>query len=328
MVLMLTRSDVLAVLRLDEVIDRVEAGHRALAEGQAQQPPRTAVELPDSRALLIPMIAASGPDRAVGLKVLTDSPDNLARGLPRQQSVVVLVDPASGGCEAILDGAAVTVLRTAAASAVATRHLANPDAGTLGLVGAGRLAAAHVRAIRHVRPIRTVIVHSRTSSTVERLAAEVRAAGLELVVARTPEEVVRGCDVLCTLTPAPDPIVCGAWLHEGMHLNVVGAPPRPSHREVDTAVLVRSRVIVDDVGVAHAESGLVAHALAAGEIDPARVGTSLGDVIAGHATGRRSPADITTYVSVGVGIQDVVTARLAVDLARTAHLGINVDLAA
>jgi len=327
MVLMLTRSEILSVLRSAEVVDRVEQAHRALADGEASQPPRPTVALPGSTATLIPMVAASNPQRAVGLKVMTDAPDNPARGLPRQQSLVVLVDSGTGACEAILDGAAITLMRTAAASAVATRHLANPDGTTLGLVGAGRLASAHVEAIRQVRPVETVVVWSRAPSTVERFIHDVRGAGVDVAVAGSPYEVTQTCDVLCTLTPAPDPIVRGEWLRDGMHLNVVGAPPRPTHREVDSAAVLRSRVVVDDLDVARRESGAIAHASAAG-LHPEHYSTELGQVVNGTTAGRHHRTEITMYISVGVGIQDVVTARLAVDLARERGLGTEVALTA
>ena len=327
MVLILTRSEITAVLRFDEVIDRVEQAHRALADGQATQATRPNVALPGSTALLIPMVAASVPHRAVGVKVMTDAPDNPPRGRPRQQSVVVLVDPDTGGCEAILDGAAITLMRTAAASAVATRHLANADGTTLGLVGAGRLASAHLKAIRHVRTVETVVVWSRAASTVRRFIDGVRAERVDVVVAGSPREVVQACDVLCTLTPSTDPIVHGDWLHAGMHVNVVGAPPRPSHREIDTRAVRRSRVVVDDLDVAWRESGAIVGALTAG-VSQEHCGTELGQVVTGARAGRLDPTEITMYVSVGVGIQDAVTARLAVDIARDNGLGTNVDLTA
>jgi ornithine cyclodeaminase/alanine dehydrogenase len=276
---------------------------------------------------MIPMVAASEPHRAVGLKVMTDAPDNVARGLPRQQSLIVLVDPGTGACEAVLDGAAITLMRTAAASAVATRQLANPGGTTLGLVGAGGQARAHLEAIRQVRPVKKVVVWSRSRSTAERLVKDLRGDDVELSVAGSPREVVAASDVLCTLTPSLHPIVLGEWLRAGMHVNVVGAPPRPSHREIDTEAVVRSRVVVDDAEVARQESGAIVVALAEGAVGPEHCRTELGEVVAGLSIGRRSPAEITMYTSVGVGIQDVVVARLVLDLARAKGLGIDIDLA-
>ena len=127
---------------------------RAVAEGRAYEGSRTALALPGSDVLLIPMFGAtSGPVAAAGLKLLTDSPSNPLMAQPRQQSVVLLLDPVTNAVEALLDGAEMTRLRTAAASAVATRHLARSESATLGLIGAGALAAAHLDAIRAVRPI-------------------------------------------------------------------------------------------------------------------------------------------------------------------------------
>jgi ornithine cyclodeaminase/alanine dehydrogenase len=162
---------------------------------------------------------------------------------------------------------------------------------------------------------------------VERFVHDLRGEDVDLTVAGSPREVVAASDVLCTLTPSLHPIVRGEWLRAGMHVNVVGAPPRPSHREIDTEAVARCRVVVDDAAVARQESGAIAVALAAGAVTPEHCRTELGEVIAGLSAGRRSPAEITMYTSVGVGIQDVVVARLVVDIARTKSLGTDVDLA-
>jgi alanine dehydrogenase len=326
-VLIVTRSEARTALRMADVIDAIEEAHRALAEGRAFQPGRPVVPIPGSSAVMIPMAAASGPHQAVGLKVMTDAPDNPAYGRPRQQSVIVLFDPVTGACEAVLDGGAITQVRTAAASAVATKHLANAEGTTLGLVGAGALARAHLRAIRLVRPVTRVVVWSRSESTTERFLDDARGQGVDVVVARTPREVVEAADVLCTLTPSPQPIVLGDWLREGMHVNVVGAPPRPSYQEIDTDAVTRCQLVVDDAGVAMAESGVLAAALADGALPPGPL-TELGEVLTGAKKGRRSAQQITMYLSVGVGIQDVVTARLVVDVARELGLGVDADLTA
>jgi alanine dehydrogenase len=328
-VLVLTKADIANVLTPEDVIEVVERAMRAVAEGAAAEGARTALGLPGSDALLIPMFgAAGGPAPAAGLKLLSDSPANPAVALPRQQSVVLLLDPATNAVEALLDGADMTRLRTAAASAVATRYLSRAGSATLGLIGAGALAAAHVDAIRTVRPIRRVVVWTRRPDTLARFVAQCRDRSIAVEPAPSADAVAAEADVICTLTPARTPVLLGAALRPGTHVNAVGAPPRPGHREIDDAVLARSRVVVDNREVALHESGAIRHALRHGGLDPAARLDELGEVIAGQATGRSDDGQITLYNSVGLGIQDMATARLMVTIARRKGLGCEIDLAA
>ena len=330
MVLILNRGEVAelldAAVGLDAVIDAVAGAHRDLALRRGHQPARHASAVPGGDTLLIPMtVALPG---AAGTKLLVDIPPGLDGGPRIQRSTIVLIDPATGACLAVLDGAAVTARRTAAASAVATRALARPGARTLGLVGAGAQARAHLAAISRVRPIERVLVCSRHRETAERFARAESTREVPVEAVDDPETVARSCDVLCTLTPSRDPIVHGAWLHPGQHVNAVGAPPRPDHRELDTEVLARAVLIVDDWSVAVTESGLIRHALADGTLSVTRPPAELGHVLIGSRPGRTRPEDITLFNSVGVAAQDMATARLVVDAARHAGAGRALDLGA
>ncbi len=324
--LILTRSDIADVLSAAEVIEVVEQALRSVAEGTASEGARSSLGLPGSETVLIPMVAAAAG--AAGLKLLTDAPDNPARSLPRQQSVVMLLDPSTDAVEAILDGAELTRLRTAATSAVATRHLARTDASTLGLIGAGALAAAHLDAVRAVRAVRRVVVWTRSDATMRSFAERCRERSIEVTPVESAQQVAAQADVICTLTPSPTPVLRGAWLRPGTHVNAVGAPPRLNYREIDDEVLTRSRIIVDKREVALAESGAIRHALDHGALDPAAVGDELGDVLAGRVAGRTRHDEITVFNSVGLGIEDLVTARLLVTVARRKNLGRELDLTA
>jgi ornithine cyclodeaminase/alanine dehydrogenase len=323
--LVLTRADIAGVLDIEDVITAVERAHAAIACGTATEGTRTALPLSDSSALLIPMTATIGPLGASGLKVLTDTPDNPASSRPRQQSLIILLDEQANAVEAILDGAEITSLRTAAASAVATRYLAREDCATLGLIGAGTLARTHLRAIQAVRPIRRVIAWSRSSVTLSRFTASVADDTLDVVAARSAQEVAARADIVCTLTPARTPVLRGAWLRPGTHVNAVGAPPRPEYCEIDADVVRRSRVIVDSLACARSESGAIRAALAADGSGP-QIAGELGQVIAGHIPGRLDPRQVTLYNSVGLGIQDIATARLLVGIARRKGLGTEIAI--
>ncbi|GEM31725.1 alanine dehydrogenase [Nocardia neocaledoniensis NBRC 108232] len=326
MTLILSHSDVTAVLDRAEVLAAVERAHADLALGTALVPAPPAVTLGD--AAFVPMVAAAESAGAAAVKLLADLPANRDRGLPVQRSVIVVTSAADGACEALIDGRLVTAVRTAAASAVATKHLSRQDSSTLGLIGAGGLAVEHTRAIARVRELETVLVWSRTTATVDRFRAAVADLGLDVRALPTPEAVTRATDILCTLTPAREPVVHGAWFGDGLHVNAVGAPPRADHREVDGAAMRRARVVVDSIATTLTKSGDTLLALAEGAITEAAVRTELGEVIAGRAPGRTADSDITLFNSVGIGLQDLAAARLLIDKARANGIGTEVDLSA
>ncbi|WP_251152310.1 ornithine cyclodeaminase family protein [Cellulosimicrobium sp. Marseille-Q4280] len=329
MPLVLTRSDLTGLVTPAQVVEAVEHAFADLADGAAAQAPLTVAAVDDG-AHFLPMTAVSPRAGLAGSKLLADVPGNRARGLPAQRSVLVLADASDGAPVAVLDGGLPTRLRTAAASAVATRHLARDDARVLGLVGAGGLALEHVSAIAEVRPIEHVLVWSRSAETVRAFAEQTAERHPHLKVTRvdTPASAVGSADVVCTLTPSREPVVRGAWFHPGLHVNVVGAPPRPDHREVDGEAMARSRVVVDSVSTALHESGDTLLAIAEGAIDESACRLELGDVITGRAPGRRTADEVTLFDSVGLGILDVVIGRLLVDAARAAGRGLSVELSA
>ncbi|MGF0315665.1 ornithine cyclodeaminase family protein [Nocardia fluminea] len=324
MTLILSHSDVTAVLDRGEVLAAVERAHAELALGTAFVPAPPAMAL--GGAAFVPMVAAAESAGAAAVKLLADLPANRARGLPVQRSVIVVTSAADGACEALIDGRLVTAVRTAAASAVATKHLARQSSSILGVIGAGNLAVEHTRAIATVRAVETVLVWSRSAATVDRFRRATADLGLEVRALDSPQAVTRGADVLCTLTPSREPIVHGAWFGDGLHVNAVGAPPRADHREVDGEAMRRSKVVVDSVGTTLTKSGDTLLAIAEGAITQDAVSTELGEVIAGRAVGRRDDRDITLFNSVGIGLQDLAAARLLIDKARANGIGTEVDL--
>lgn len=326
MTLVLTRSDVTEVIDMAEVIEAVEAAHRALTVGDAMQPARAAFQLAGHEALVVPMVAGIGSARVAGVKLMTDTPANRAAGRPVQQSAVLLVDLSTGAPEALVDGGLLTRFRTAAASAVATRHLSREDASCLGFIGTGGLARAHLEAIRLVRPVDRVVAWSRTVATASAFAEHARLQGVAVEVVDSPEAVVARADIVCTLTPSHEPVLEGAWLRPGMHVNAVGAPPRDDHREIDDEGVRRCRVVVDSVEVAREESGDVLIPYRNGVIGLHDFDVELGDVIAGRRPGRTDREEITLYNSVGLPIQDMAAVRVVVDKARAKGLGRDIDL--
>lgn len=327
MTLVLSAADIAALIPDIDAVGVVEAIHRDLGTGIMEQPAPHALA-GDDDGLFLPMTARSDRLGLVAVKLMADIPANAARHLPTQRSALLVSSVETGEAVALLDGMAITRIRTAAASVVATRYLATPRVGTLGLVGAGNLAVEHVRAFAQSSPFDRLVVWSRSGETVNRFVAEL---GPDLstacVIAAGPREVAEESDVLCTLTPSLDPVVLGAWLHDGQHINAVGARPRPTHRELDGAAMARSTVVVDSRATAWAKSGDLLEAVREGSVPTDVPLAELGEVIVGTAAGRIHTDEITVYDSTGIAAQDLAMAASLIDLARERGAGTPVDLA-
>ncbi|ROQ36495.1 ornithine cyclodeaminase/alanine dehydrogenase [Frondihabitans sp. PhB188] len=327
MTVVLGASEIGSLITSVDAVDAVEAIHRDLGSGAMTQLAPGALTGADE-AIFLPMTSRSDRLGLVAVKLMADIPANAERGLPTQRSTIVVSSAVTGECVAILDGASITRVRTAATSVVATRHLAAPGGRTLGLIGAGNLAIEHARAFAETMPFERIVVWSRSRSTVD---AFLEGVGFDLpggcVIASSPREVVEQADVLCTLTPSIDPVVLGAWLHEGQHVNAVGARPRPTHRELDGEAMARGTVIVDSRATAFSKSGDLLEAIAEGALSADTRFSELGEVIAGTAAGRTAPDDITVFDSVGLAAQDLAVAARVIDLAAERGVGQAVALA-
>ena len=324
---------VLTASQLEALVDR-SATERAVAEifveiarGAADQPPPTSMKTDAGTGRYVLMSALSEATGTAAVKLLADVPDNAERGLPTQRSMITVLDRELGSPVALLHGGVPTRVRTAAASAVATRALAREDSRVLGLVGAGGLAREHVEALRGVRDWDRLVIWSRTRERAAALADSLEWSG-GIDVVDSCESVFERADTICTLTPSVSPIVRGEWLRPGQHLNVVGARPRADEREVDALTMSRSSVWVDDLATARSKSGDLMLAVAEGALSLDDVVGTLGEVLAGVRPGRTSPQQITLFDSVGIGAQDLAIAYLLVREARSRGVGIELDLGA
>jgi thiomorpholine-carboxylate dehydrogenase len=273
-----------------ELIPVMEQALAAFSTGAVVQPTRVTVPVAEYDGFLGVMPAYTGT--ALGAKLVTFYPDN--RDAPTHHATILLFKPETGEPLASLDGRLVTEVRTAAVSAVATRHLARPDAAVLAILGAGVQARSHLAALRLVREFREVRVWSPRRARAFAEEFGVRAAA-------SAEEAVRGADVVVTVTTSRMPVLRGEWLEPGVHINAVGAA-RPDWRELDDEVLRRARVYVDSREAALAESGDV--------IAADRIEGELGEVVAGTTPGRTSDEQITLFKSLGLAVEDVATAEL------------------
>jgi len=324
--LILTQSQVRALLPMRACIELVAEALASLARGEGTNPLRRGMRLADGRSLLGTMPGAVGTPPAIGLKVVTVFPGNHGTPWDSHQGVVVLFDADHGVPRAILDASEITSIRTAAASGVATRLLAREDARDLAILGTGVEARTHLEAMLLVRSIERARVFSPDRGRREafaRRAAELH--GIPIEAAESARAAVEGADLVCTATSSPIPVLQGAWLAPGAHVNAVGACLKDA-RELDTEAVVRSRLYVDRRESALAESGDFLIPRSEGAIGDDHIVGEIGEVLIGKCPGRRSPAEITVFDSLGIAVEDLAAARYLDRRAREEGVGTLVEL--
>jgi ornithine cyclodeaminase len=276
----------------------------ALSAGTTRQLLRTMIPLGSGRTFA-QMPGALGEHDMFGAKMLSVFADPGSPGLRRHRGVVLLFEPDEGEPVAIADAEEITHIRTAAATAVATDALARADARTLLIVGTGGQARTHLRALPLVRDFDSVLIWGRAIDKAERLAAEFEALGAKAV---TDLEAATGqADVICTLTTSAEPVILGAWVRSGTHVNLVGSSG-PGPVEVDNALIVKSRYIADSRASALDAAAEFLVARAAGLVTDDHIVAEIGDVLLGRVPGRRNDSEITLYKSLGHAVQDLAVA--------------------
>ncbi|MBP9501852.1 MAG: hypothetical protein KBF17_06825 [Candidatus Promineofilum sp.] len=319
-------ADVNRALPMAEAIEGVKAGYVQLSAGRAQVPLRIPLDVsPDNVTLIMPFFTPDGGG-ALGLKLVSVFGDNVARGLPLIQSVVLAIDPATGAPQALIEGSTLTAIRTGAASGAATDVLARPDAAVAAIFGSGVQARRQLEAVCTVRPIERVWVYSLAKA--EEFAAEMAGYGpipLDVRIAESPRQAVAEADVICTATTSRKPVFDGGDLKPGAHINGIGSFT-PQMQEIDAYAVRSARVVVDSVAAALAEAGDLIIPLNAGEIGRDHIDTELGEVIAGIKPGRTNPEQITFFKSVGVAVQDAMAAQIILRNGSDLGLGTAIDL--
>ena len=296
-----------AVRRLLRPGALLEAMRRALADfsaGRALQPLRTVMELPQPGSLLFvkPALAAG----ALVTKLITQMPANAAHGLPTMLATLVLLDPETGGVQAVIDATWLSEQRTAAVSALGADLLAPPGPKVVALLGSGALARSHAAALRAVRPVSELRIWSRNPDNVRRCAEDTNG-----VACASAEEAVRGADIVCTVTNASEPVLRGAWLKRGAFVAAVGAP-RPGWRELDDAAMANV-LVADSREAALAESGDVI-------LSGAAVYAELGELILGRVAPPPQGATVV-FKSLGQAVEDAAAARLVYEAALAERAG-------
>ena len=324
--LILSETQVRQLLDLDELIRALADAHIQYSTGKAVMPVRLVVPLPQIQGRLTSMPGFLNEDNSLGMKVVTYFQDNPKRGLPAILATIMLFSAETGELIAVMDGGYITAIRTACASALATQALANPGGTTLGILGAGVQARAHIEALARVRELKRIKIFSPSGVSAATIKQEMeKALSLSIEVAQTAEAVVRDSDLLVTVTTAKEPIVQAAWLKPGVHVNAVGSH-RPDLREIDGATLARAKVVVDSRDAIMAECGDILLALKEKSVSENVIHGEIGEVLAGTKPGRTSADEITLYKSVGIAIQDVATADLVYRKALERKVGTNVEV--
>ena len=309
----ITAAQVAEILDMQHCIDLMRTALIALASGDAKQIVRPVLPLYGRNVLgMMPAYYAAG--KVAGVKVLTVFPDNYQQSIPSHQGQVLVFEAETGGLKAIVDAESITGIRTAAVSAAVTQALARPDASRLAILGAGLQGRQHLRAIRLVRQLQEVTVWDIRPEAATSYAEEMgRETGLPVRVCAAAAEATREADIICTLTPSPEPILSAADVRPGAHINAVGACS-PVARELSSDLMAVGRLFVDWKEAAVVEAGDYLLALQEGAISEEHILGEVGQVLAGKLPGRVSEADITIFEALGQALQDLIAANYVADV--------------
>jgi ornithine cyclodeaminase/alanine dehydrogenase-like protein (mu-crystallin family) len=301
------REEVARRLTYEMCIAIVRDAMIAFSRGETRQLLRSIIPLADGRMFGV-MPGAMGAARATfGAKLISVFPQNFALGVQSHQGLVILFDPENGAPVCVVHAGEITAIRTAAASAVATDALARKDARRLAILGYGEQATTHARAISKVRNLESITIWGRSSERAQTFAERMQAElALPVTSSGTVKEAIAEADIICTVTSAAEPILKGAWVKPGTHLNLVGSS-HAGPAEVDSDLVVRSRFIADSREGVLAQGAEFLRAKAAGLIGDDHIVAEIGQVLTGDIKGRRSPEEITVYKSLGHIVQDLST---------------------
>ncbi len=316
----LSADDIRRALPMADAVAAMKEAFIALSAKRVQIPARTRLPL-EAEGLALIMPCSSPEKGAASLKWLSFCPSNPSRGFPVIHALVILADAATGAPLGVLEGSALTAIRTGAASGAASDVLARPEASTAAIFGAGTQARAQLAALLAVRKIRRARVFDVRPAAALAFSVEMtESLGIEIVPAGTPAEALAGADVVCTATTATEPVFADRDIAAGTHINAVGVFD-PLYAEIPPETVARSRVFVDHLEAALKEAGDLLRPAAAGLIKHDHFRVELGDVLSGRAAGRIRADEITLFKSVGSAVQDLYAAAQAVANARRLGLG-------
>lgn len=323
----LTAEQVREALPMRAAIDAMREAFGMLAKGRAEVPLRTQVKVPGQDAVAVVMPGRCDVPLGLGAKIVSVFPRNPAAGRPLIHAAVVLLDGETGEVAALVEGTALTAIRTGAASGLATDLLARPDATRVAIIGSGAQARTQLLAVCCVRKVEAVSVYSRAPAHAARFAEEMAGAdGVpeRIATSKSARDAAHGADIVCTATSAMSPVLALDDVAPGTHINAIGSFT-PEMRELDPALVAQARVVVDQRQAAMAEAGEVIAAVRGGLISETDL-VELGEIVNGAAPGRTSKEEITLFKSVGLAVQDMCAGARAVAEARLRRLGVELAL--
>jgi alanine dehydrogenase len=321
MVLCLSEADICKVLPMADLIKTIEGALRLFSAGAVVQPVRGVVEMGPA-AFFAAMPGYIREPAVLGAKLVAVIAANAQKGLPTHRASILMLDPETGALLAAMDARLITEMRTAAASAVSVRYMARANASVLAILGSGVQARSHLAALTLVRSFRAIRAWSPTAAHLDQFIREVPVA---VEGCRSAEEAVRGAGVIALVTGSTTPAIRNEWVPEGSHVISVGAC-RPSHREMDPALVTRARLVVDSRNSAFQESGDVILGMRDGLFGKEHVAAELGEVVSGRVSGRTSEQQVTVFKSLGLAVEDLAAAHLAYTRARALKIGKEIDL--
>ena len=328
--LMLSAREVAQCLPMLDAIAGLRRAFAAWEQGHAQQPLRTQLNVPEGPgiSLIMPAYLADSHQASAVVKVVSVFPGNPAKGLPVIHGLVLLIHPETGVILAGMDGGALTAIRTGAVSGLATDILAPGDAHSLALFGAGVQARTQLQAVSAVRELKSVKVYARSPDHAEDLIADMASQmprSCVMQVASSPRDALQGSDLVCTATTSAVPVFHDEDVEAGTHINAAGVF-EPEKQEIPAATVKRARVYIDDQEAAMEEAGDLLVPMGEGLIDSSHIVSTLGHLLLDECLGRQHATDITLFKSVGLAIQDAVSAGIVYDNARKQEIGREVDL--
>ena len=324
----LSRNDVQQSVTMSQAIEAIRQAFISLAQKKAILPLRTQVAVKEHHGITLFMPAYLPESESLGAKIVSVFPQNTRNDLPTIHAIVIICDAKTGQPAALIDGTYMTALRTGAVSGVATDLLARKGTRTAAIIGAGIQGRTQLEAICNVRDIRNVLVYDTNPQVAEAFAEEMKNRGKpiprDISAVSSPEKAVSEADVICAATTSSSPVFDDAHLKPGVHINGIGSYT-PEMQEIPEKTVVRARIVVDSLSACLEEAGDIIIPIQKGLISQSHIRGELGHVASALLTIRESEEDITLFKSVGLAIQDVAVAKLALQRADDLRLGMDLD---
>ena len=306
--LFVNKDKIAILLPMEECIEVMEKMFRSLAAGECIQPLRNIMPLPDRSGVLGMMPGHASKLGVMGIKVITVFHANSEAGLPSHQGVVMLFDAKHGQPLMLFDALEITAIRTAAASAVATKVLSREKSSTLAIIGSGEQARRHIEAMLIIRKIKQINLWSRNEKNAKHLANTLSGEyNIPVHIKKNVQQAVEHADIICTVTSSKEPLVMGEWIAPGTHINAVGSSTAIA-RELDTAAIIKSKLFADCYESLFNEAGDFLIPKKEGAVTDDHVKAEIGEVLAGTKQGRENDDDITIFKSLGIAAEDIFSA--------------------